>query len=162
MNKRLKQYWTRSKQELDELTTSRILLQNSLRAGIDERLLEDRERREDIVRDQTSRLESIKKNHQFRCQDLCESVLDANSELNRLRQQQQQQQQQHNIAIESRSSSGTSVGYRRQRRKSSSALWMMLVVLAAVIAILLVALLVSGGGERKLTTDVSCSVPIEY
>ena len=71
--------------ELQDLRISRTLLQERLNAEHQRKLNEDREHRNKILRVQDSELEAHKRNHQFNCQSLCESILEANTDLDRMR-----------------------------------------------------------------------------
>lgn len=61
------------------------MLQEKLAAQHQQKLQEDREHRNKILRVQDSELEAHKRKHQFNCQSLCESILEANNELDRMR-----------------------------------------------------------------------------
>ena len=147
-NQRFDQYYIQSKQELDHLKSSRILLEESLRADRERRLLQDQVRRDDILRDQTAQMELLKTNHQFRCQDLCESVLEANSELNRLRLLGQRISKDEDV-IERGQQQETS-------RQQSRSVMLMLMLMATVVIVVLAII----GGRTTTTTTTTITTLI--
>ena len=76
--------WSNSLQELETLRSSNQ--EKPLAAKqLDDTLAKDRARFESILSEQHQRMETAKRNHRFDCQELCESVLEASEELDRLR-----------------------------------------------------------------------------
>ena len=95
------------RKELEDLKASRMSLNEDLRAEKQRMLLIDREKRERILRVQKAEFEAHTRSHQLNCQELCESILIANNEVDRLR-----------TILEERTSDNSSSGNRgRERQK---------------------------------------------
>mmetsp|Transcript_22763 Transcript_22763/g.53760 ORF Transcript_22763/g.53760 Transcript_22763/m.53760 type:complete len:573 (-) Transcript_22763:488-2206(-) len=86
INDRLQENCNRSQEELNELRASGSTLREHLVAENDIKLANEQSAHNFVLRNQSSQLEALKTGHQSRCQELCESVLDAHSELDRLRE----------------------------------------------------------------------------
>ncbi|VEU39130.1 unnamed protein product [Pseudo-nitzschia multistriata] len=84
-NRFLEERLARTKQELCELRASRPELEHRLKSESMVRVANERSKHQFQLAVQDEKLESVKTTHQLRCQELCESVLDANFELDRLR-----------------------------------------------------------------------------
>ena len=74
-----------SLEELEEWRAARILLKEQLRAEMQNKLEAQREQWNRVLRVQDAELKAHKRNHQYNCQALCESVLNANNDLDRMR-----------------------------------------------------------------------------
>mmetsp|Transcript_21252 Transcript_21252/g.50517 ORF Transcript_21252/g.50517 Transcript_21252/m.50517 type:complete len:566 (-) Transcript_21252:125-1822(-) len=77
--------YNHSLDDLNKLRSDRIVLIERLRVRMEEALADDREQLARVLRVQKAELEAHKRNHQFHCQALCESVLEADNDLERMR-----------------------------------------------------------------------------
>ncbi len=72
-------------QELQDYKASRAVATQELVREMQARLEAEREQFRRVIRVQDAELEAHKRNHQYNCQALCESVLHANNDLDRMR-----------------------------------------------------------------------------
>ena len=115
------------------MRSARSSLKESLLVEKQQKLADDREKRERILRVQKAELEAHKRSHQFNCQALCESVLEANNELDRMRALWEK----HNAcdgssSLQTQQKGKISRKNKRQTKPSRSSQW---AIIAAVVVV---------------------------
>ena len=139
--------------ELEEFTSSRRT--ERLLSENETKLIEDREQRDRIIRVQNAELEAQKRNHQFKCQTLCESVLDANNDLNRMRALWQkhvgENDDDHDLFLQNEGRKDSKKRGGRKSSRVSSLLVRAVVVVFVITTTLFVVPSVTTGGNYKIT-----------
>ena len=151
-NQFCEELYNRAQEELKELKASRALLEECLHAERETKLAADREQRDRILRVQNAELEAHKRSHQYNCMELCEAVLEANKDLERM--QALKDEHLGDGTTTTRRNLSKNVVSKRQRKKSRASLWVvMAVVLAMTVMVILTA--TAGGNDRNTATNVS-------
>ena len=123
-----------TRKEFNELKHLRIQITNKLQTKHVQHLEKERIRQTTIVDDQEQQLVKTNTDHQLGCHELCVTVLDANTELNRLRtilNNQLLEEEKEKQRVRDRYSKS---GKRKRRRSMMLIMTMMVLLLAASIA----------------------------
>jgi hypothetical protein len=119
------------------LRSSRSTLKENLLAEKQQKVADDREKRERILRVQQAEVEAYKRSHQFNCQALCESVLEANNELDRMRALWEEHYAcDGSSSLQTQQKGGNSRNQKRQmkRKPSRPSRWAVLIAVVMVVA----------------------------
>jgi len=135
-------------QELKDLISYRSSLEERLLAEKQIKLADDRERRERIIRVQNAELEAHKRSHRFWCQTLCESILEANNELDRFRALSGEHAGRGSSLLKRE---GENNRNGRRKKTSRASQWMVMMVVLAIAALVVLAA-TAGGRDRKTTS----------
>jgi hypothetical protein len=133
-NEQIKAGWWNTRNEVNELKHIRIQITNKLQTKHVQHLEKERIRQTTIVDDQEQQLVKTNTDHQLGCHELCVTVLDANTELNRLRNiltTQLLEEEKEKQRVRDRYSKS---GKRKRRRSMMLIMTMMVLLLAASIA----------------------------
>jgi hypothetical protein len=141
--------YSRSLTEVKNLKSSRSLLKERLLAEQQTKLADFREKRDRILRVQNAELEAHKRSHQFNCQELCESVLEANNELDRLRALWESHAGGGAFRLQSQSRESDN---NQVRTKPSRMLQLAFTVMVMAVLAFVFLSATAGGNERTITT----------
>lgn len=120
-NERLQEDTARSQRELHQLkSTVTPTLQQRLLSEHQVMLENDKSKHRFVLRDQSTSLEALNTAHQLRCQELCESVLDANAQVDRLLAALVLLEEKGDNKDKKGTGTGTTSGPRSPRRNTST------------------------------------------
>jgi hypothetical protein len=145
-NEQIKTNWLNTRKELNELKHIRIQIENKLQTNHQQHLEKERIRQNTILDDQKQQLIKTNTDHQLCCHELCVNVLDANTELNRLRDTMNIQLSKEEKEKQRIRNKYSKSGRTRRRRR------LVLLMAGAAVAAILSLLLVSQG-----TTNIAVS-----
>jgi hypothetical protein len=145
-NEQIKTNWLNTRKELNELKHIRIQIENKLQTNHQQHLEKERIRQNTILDDQKQQLIKTNTDHQLYCHELCVNVLDANTELNRLRDTMNIQLSKEEKEKQRIRNKYSKSGRTRRRRR------LVLLMAGAAVAAILSLLLVSQG-----TTNIAVS-----
>jgi hypothetical protein len=145
-NEQIKTNWLNTRKELNELKHIRIQIENKLQTNHQQHLEKERIRQSTILDDQKQQLVKTNTDHQLYCHELCVNVLDASTDLNRLRDTMNTQ-----LSKEEKEKQRIRNKYSKNGKRRMSMTMLLLMASAAVAAILSLLLVPQG------TTNIDVS-----